>query len=66
MCGEWAQVIQDVINEHHGTGKYGKLDTLGPWNNGQTRAGPMAPWMNLCNQGTSERCGTTDWFDSGA
>lgn len=62
MCGEWAQVIQDVINEHHGTGK---LDTLGPWNDGQTRAGPMAPWMNLCNQGTSERCGT-DWFDSGA
>ena len=48
MCGEWgAQVIQDVINEHHGTGKYGKLDTLGPWNDGQTRAGPMAPWMNL-------------------
>lgn len=38
MCGEWAQVIQDVINEHHGTGK---LDTLGPWNDGQTRAGPM-------------------------
>ena len=47
MCGEWAQVIQEVINEHHGTGKYGKLDTLGPWNDGQTMAGPMAPWMNL-------------------
>ena len=41
MCGEWAQVIQDVINEHHGTGKYGKSDTLG---HAQTRAAAPTGW----------------------